>query len=233
MSLEGIDAVVLCGGLGKRLRSEIGESQKVMAEVKGEPFLNIILEHLKKQGVERIILCTGYKADNVEDYYRKNNFGLTIEFSKEDKPLGTGGAVKHAQGLIKSNPFFVLNGDSFCEVDFPALVKFYQKKKAGAALVVSQVQDSKDFGGITLDGSNRITAFQEKQGVDAYVNAGVYCFNPNIFALMPETDQFSLEYDVFPKILDKNVFGFLIEKPFTDIGTPERYKTANEPRRFG
>src|SRR3989338_4194162 len=88
--LSKTDAVILCGGQGKRLQSIVSATSKVMADVSGRPFLDIVIAHLKKQGIRRVILCTGYKADQIEDYYRKNSQGLTLEFSRESDPLGTG-----------------------------------------------------------------------------------------------------------------------------------------------
>lgn len=225
-SLSKIDAVILCGGLGQRLKSTIGEKQKVMAEINQRPFLDLLMDYLKKNGLRRFILCTGYQADMIEQYYRKNKGTTIFEFSREKEPLGTGGALKHAQGFVKSDPFFVLNGDSFCAVDLKALFDFHQFQKALASLVIAQAQNSKDFGSITLGDSQRIVAFDEKQGTGTYVNAGVYCFNRSVFNLMSSDKNFSLEYDFFPKLAGRPFYGFLTDKELFDIGTPERYEKA-------
>src|SRR5436190_1505274 len=126
--LNKIDVAILCGGLGKRLRPTIGESPKVMAQVNGQPFLDLVLDYLYGQGSRRVILLTGYKAEVIEQYYRQNSRQLTIEFSREMKPLGTGGALKQAQGLIKSDPFILMNGDSFCKLDYRAFLDFHFQK---------------------------------------------------------------------------------------------------------
>ncbi len=225
ITLKNINAVILCGGLGKRLRSVVGESQKIMAQVDGQPFLDILLTYLKIQGIKRVVLCTGYKADSVEHYYRENTQGLTIEFSREEEPLGTGGALKNAQNLIKSDSFFLLNGDSFCAADLNAFFDFHQIKKSMATVAVSKVTDGKDYGTITLDPNFKITAFKEKdqKSANAYVNAGIYCFNKQVFSLMPDQQKFSLECDLFPKLVNKDLYGFVIKEEFFDIGTPERY----------
>ena len=228
--LSNIDVSILCGGLGKRLRSEIGESQKVMAKVGDDPFLDILLKDLSQQGFKRVILCTGFQAQTLEDYYRKNNLGLTIEFSREKEPLGTGGAVKLTQTLVQSDPFVVMNGDCYSEVNYQKLVEFYRAKKARIAMVVTKTEDAKDFGTITLDDKKRIISFQEKiagTGVK-YINTGIYCFEKNIYASMPPQPAFSLEMDVFPKWAGKEFYGFEIDRGFIDIGTPERYKKAQQ-----
>ena len=229
-SLSKIDAVVLCGGLGRRLRRVLGGRQKVLASVGGHPFLDIILSHLKKQGIRRVVLCTGYKADLIEQYYSLENFGLKIEFSREQQPLGTGGAIQQARSLVRSNPFFALNGDSFCPANLRKFFKLYREKKGIASVVVSSVKDKKDFGSIALDRSGRIVSFEEKKEGTAsrLVNAGIYCFDKKIFPLMPRRKGFSLEYDCFPRWVEHGVFGYVTERKFYDIGTPERLKKAKQ-----
>ena len=152
---KNIDVVILCGGLGTRLREEIGESQKAMALVDDRPFLDIILDHLKKQGFQRVILCTGYQSSHVEDHYRNQDVGLSIEFSNEAEPLGTGGALKQVQQMIQSDIFFVLNGDSFCPIDYQALLSFYLLKEALASIAVNTVSEASDFGTIGFDDNKK------------------------------------------------------------------------------
>ena len=226
MNIEALDVVILCGGLGTRLRSSIGESQKVMADVNGKPFLDFHVEHLKKQGVERIILCTGYKREEVENYYRANETEIAIDFAREFEPLGTGGAIKNAEPLIESDPFVVLNGDSFCPFDLNELLDQYFKQDKLAAIAVAEKKDASDYGTIALDDSNGITAFKEKQSdVSGFVNAGIYCFSGEIFLSFPHEDKFSLEHDVFPKLAeDSQMVGVKVKDEFYDIGTPEKYK---------
>jgi len=229
-SLNNIDVVILCGGLGTRLKSEIGDAQKVMTAIDDEPFLNLKIEQVKEQGVRRVVLCTGHQAQDVEDYYSKNSLGITISLSKEEEPLGTGGAIKNAQSLVQSDHFFAMNGDCFSEVDFQALLDYHLSQKSLATLVVSRVKDGKDYGGITLDSSRRIIAFEEKKTSihEPYVNVGVYCFQREIFTYMPKEQKFSIEYDFFPTLTEKPFFGFLIDGEFLDIGTPDRLDKAKK-----
>ena len=228
--LSKTDAVILCGGQGKRLRPVVSATSKVMADISGRPFLDIVIAHLKKQGVRRVILCTGYKADQVEDYYRKNPQGLTFEFSRESDPSGTGGALKNAWYFVESEPFLVFNGDSFCAVDLNALLDFHQSKLARASVVISQAQDVSAFGNIFLDEDVQVVKFREKEpGQGGHgVNAGVYCFNEDILLSMPDIKRFSLEQDVFPALVGKGFYGFCVDAPFYDIGTPERYEAAKQ-----
>ncbi len=232
MDLSKTDMVILCGGLGTRLRSTIGQAQKTMATVGDEPFLNKILRYLKQQGFERIILAVGFQAQEVENYYRKNDLGLTIEFSKEEKPLGTGGAIKNAQTFVQSDQFFAMNGDCFCALDYNAFLKDHLTKKNRATLSVSKIADSRDYGTILLGKRDVITGFEEKKDVPGggFVNIGVYCFEKQIFDLMP-TGKFSIEQDFFPLLpakLGECFRGFVVDNEFLDIGTPDRYSNAEE-----
>ncbi len=235
MKINDCDCVILCGGQGKRLQSVVSDVPKVMAQVDGRPFLDFVIEYLNSQNIARIILCTGYKADFIEQYYRANNFGITIDFSTEKEPLGTGGALKNAQEVISSDPFFVLNGDSLLSADLQAFLDFHELKKSVASMVVSQSTDGEDFGNLKIDEDGRITEFQEKINDPSgqLVNAGIYCFSQTILSLMPKPKKFSLENDFFPNLIDKKFFGYQIHKEFLDIGTPERYKTIKQNLKKG
>ncbi|MCA9406330.1 MAG: nucleotidyltransferase family protein [Candidatus Omnitrophica bacterium] len=229
-SLESIDIVILSGGLGTRLKEEIGDEQKVMAEINGRPFLDFHINWLKNQGAERIILCTGYKAGFVEDYYRKNDFGIVIDFSREEQPLGTGGAIVNAAEIINSDPFIVLNGDSFCPVNLYALLKYHKDKKAVASVVVTSGMKGQDYGQLIINEDEKVAEFAEKtaQKEGGYVNAGVYCFSHKIFDAIGTKGKSSLENDWFPKLIDQPFYAFTLNSKFFDIGTPERYKQAQK-----
>lgn len=224
------DVVILCGGLGTRLRS-VTDQQKVMADFQGRPFLDLLIEHVKKQGFDRFILLTGYKAKELESIYTENDLGAEIIFSREDEPLGTGGALKNARDKIRSEHFFVLNGDSFCSVDLQAVLEFHQAKESFLTNVLVNVDDGRDYGQVCLDEKSRIIQFVEKGKSDdanKLVNAGIYCMNQDVFDGMPESKKFSLEQDFLPNIIHvQPSFGFLADK-FWDIGTPERFHQARK-----
>jgi NDP-sugar pyrophosphorylase family protein len=221
------DFLILCGGLGTRLRAVTGETPKVMAEVQGEPFLDFLIRFLIKQGVGRIILCAGYKAEALKVHYQKLFKDIDLVFSIEQKPLGTGGAFKNAQKLVKSEYIFGLNGDCFTPVDYQGLLDYVIARQALAALVAVKIKGNKDFGTIVLDQEDRVTAFKEKFETKAvqYINAGVYCFHRTLFDRMP-SGKFSIEYDLFPKMIGERFFGLKLDAPFIDIGTPERFEWA-------
>jgi NDP-sugar pyrophosphorylase family protein len=195
--------------------------------------LDLILGHLRSQGIARVVLCTGYKADLVEDYYRERDFGLTIDFSREKEPLGTGGALKNAQEIISGDPFFVLNGDSFLPADFRAFLDFHKKKNALASILVSKAGKTKDFGSLRVDKSGQVIEFREKieDAANRLVNAGIYCFDRKVFSRMPARAKFSLETDLFPKLAGQGFYGYRVDQEFIDIGTPERYASVKK-RKF-
>jgi len=238
-SVGNIDALILCGGLGTRLRSVIGAKQKTVAEVNGRPFLFFIIEELVRQGVRRVILSSGYQAEELRQLVVGHDFGATVVFSVEAEPLGTGGALRFAQSLIQSDPFFVLNGDSFCQVRYADLLAQHQERQALATLTLVARRDREDYGSVVLTADGRVQGFLEKakdvvpaQDVSGteprFVNAGVYCFSRGVFAQMPSQKKFSLEYDFFPRGCGQGLAGFVVDGPFIDIGTPERYAQAQK-----
>ena len=228
---QEVDVVILCGGLGKRLRPVLGDRPKPMAKVNGRPFLEIIIDYVATYGFERFTLCIGYMGETIKKYYQKKKDSLTILFSEEEEPLGTGGAVRNAESLIQSNPFLVMNGDSFCRVNLHKFLNFHRYKKALLSMVLVKTEKTKDYGVIALETSHRIVKFGEKASVkhnSGFVNAGIYLFNTNILSLMPVHKNFSLEYDLFPKIVSMEFYGYVTSGVFVDIGTPERYEQAKK-----
>jgi NDP-sugar pyrophosphorylase family protein len=226
--MEGVDLLLLCGGLGTRLREVVFDRPKPMADIKGRPFLDILIDHAAGFGVRRFILCAGFKADFIEDHYRTEDERLEIVVSKEAEPLGTAGAIKNAQPLIQSYTFLIMNGDSFCPVALDKFLDFHAGKEADISIALSKMRESAEYGSVKLDEEQRITGFDEKvisQG-GGLVNAGIYAFNKAMLDLIPAGRKFSLERELFPNILDKGIFGYVTEKRLVDIGTPERLEIA-------
>lgn len=228
ISLQEIDVVILAGGLGKRLRTLVSDRPKPMADIRGRPFLDILIDYVSSYEFRRIILCTGYMSSSVREYYQKETDDVEIVFSNETEPLGTGGAIKNAKALIRSNPFLVMNGDSFCAADLYRFVDFHHKMNALLSIVLTHSDKTSDYGSVVFNSSYRITSFSEKVSCPgkSNINAGIYLMNKDIFSHMPQKKRFSLEYDVFPDIARGSCFGFVTEMQLTDIGTPERYHVA-------
>lgn len=229
------DIVILCGGLGKRLHPVAEQWPKSMATINQQPFLDLLLNYLSQQGFQRFVLCTGHKKEFIKKYYQRKKNRLQIEFSEEEEPLGTGGAIKKARPLIHSDPFLVLNGDSFCRFDALKFLEFHKRKGAIVSMVVTKIKESDDYGTIRLDSSSEIVSFSEKTKVQGtgFVNAGIYLFQQEVFSLMPDIGIFSLEQDFFPEIVGHSFYGYITDGPLIDIGTPERYQKAKESLRDG
>jgi D-glycero-alpha-D-manno-heptose 1-phosphate guanylyltransferase len=221
---QEIDVVILCGGLGTRLRGIINDRPKVMAEINGRPFLDILINYIKRFGFTRFILCVGYMGNVIKEYYRNKCSGMAILFSEEREPLGTAGAIKNAEKLIRSEMFLVLNGDSICEINLEDFLRFHNSKKALHSIVLATIDNPADYGVIKVDEDQKILGFSEKttaHGV-SLVNAGIYLLNRTVLGDIPSGQRFSLEYELFPEILDKGIYGYITDRKLMDIGTPER-----------
>jgi D-glycero-alpha-D-manno-heptose 1-phosphate guanylyltransferase len=220
------DAVILCGGLGSRLRSLFPNIPKCIVPFKGKPFLKILIEVLIKKKINKIILCTGYLNHLLEKEIETFNASYII-FSREAELLGTGGALKNAQKLVDNDIYIALNGDSFCDFDIEKLVDFHLKNSSDCTILVIKNSGEKfDVGVITLDQETRkILKFNEKElnNGSGYINAGVYILNKDMLPLIKQ-QTFSFERDFIPEMLNKkNFFAFEVAGPLYDIGTPSGY----------
>lgn len=227
---ENIDVVILCGGLGTRLRMIVHDRPKPMAKINHHPFLDILVEYLSRYGCKRFILCTGYKGDFVRKYYENKEYPISLLFSEEREPLGTAGAIKNAESLIQSNVFLVMNGDSFCKVTIHNFLEFHTSKESFASIALIPADISNDCGRVIISDTHQIVSFHEKV-VDAvgFVNAGIYIFDKEVLSLIPAGKTYSLEYDLFPTLIQqKNMYGFVEKQQLIDIGIPERYELAQK-----
>jgi D-glycero-alpha-D-manno-heptose 1-phosphate guanylyltransferase len=222
------DVLLLCGGLGKRLRPLLRDKPKPMIEICGKPFLDILIDYTAGFGFRRFILCTGYKSALIKKHYEAMKGSLDIVISHESRPRGTAGAVKNAEPFIHSSPFLVLNADSFCPINFMDFLKFHREKKAMASVALTKKTGAGDYGSIVIDRKGKITGFHEKRAGagERLVSAGIYLFDKKILERMPANRKYSMEYDLFPALSGKDLYGYVIQKDFIDIGTPERYVKA-------
>ncbi len=227
--LAGVPAVLLVGGLGTRLRSVVSATPKALARVGETTILELLIRQLQVQGVRKIVLCTGYMADEIDGALGDGtDYGISIVYSRESEPMGTGGALKLAESCIDDAPdFLVMNGDSLAEADLASLIEVHLRHGALATFGVCQVSDASRYGTVQIDSMSKILSFQEKTGIVAsgLINAGVYVFRSDIFETIPKGPS-SLERDVFPRVIDQGAYAFLVESTFIDIGTPDDYARA-------
>lgn len=224
-----ITAVLLVGGKGTRLRSVVASAPKPLAAVGNQSFLELLVRQLRSQGVRRLVMCSGYMAEQIESTFGNGSaWDVEIEYSREDQPLGTGGAVKHAQPLLQdASDFLVMNGDSFLEMDVRELVRFHRAHKAFASMAVVRVENAARYGTVNLDSNGKVAGFLEKTGLAApgTINAGIYVFDRTILDYIPD-GPCSLERDVFPQVIDRGIHAREQRGMFIDIGTPEDYARA-------
>jgi NDP-sugar pyrophosphorylase family protein len=223
-----VRALVLCGGLGTRLRPVLSDRPKSMALISGTPFLQLLLDRLKSEGVDDVILGTGYMAEKIESYFGSGNkLAMRIRYSREHEPLGTGGALKLAEPLV-SDPVLVLNGDSYVEWRLNPMLELFRTKDADIVIVLQAVADITRYGSVAVNQEDRVTEFIEKGARvgPGLINAGIYLLRKQIVCDLPAGTAISLERDVFPRLLDRKVYGLISTGLFIDIGMPEDFKRA-------
>jgi D-glycero-alpha-D-manno-heptose 1-phosphate guanylyltransferase len=225
-----VDILILCGGMGTRLRPVVADRPKPMAVIDQRPFLDILIDRFRKARLRRFILCTGHLSEAIESHYAGRRDGIELVISREAQPLGTAGAVKLAEPHIQTDPFLVANGDSYCEVDLDAFIRFHQARKAALSLVVARCQDPRDYGTVKVGASQRITGFAEKSdaGPGGLISAGIYLFGRPVLSRIPASVKSSLECDIFPSLLAQPCFAFSGTSPVLDIGTPTRLSQARQ-----
>lgn len=223
-----MNVLLLCGGRGTRLQSAVRDRPKPMVEFQDRPFLDILIDYFRGFGFKRFIVCSGYMSDYIEEYYRRRERDIEILISKEDRPLGTAGAVKNAGSLIQSENFIVTNGDSFCPADLDAFARLHFGRHALATISVNKPDSRSDTGTVQINPQGQITAFAEKSGIagDGYVNCGIYLFNQEILSRIEAERKVSLEMEVFPSLCGGELYACVTEAELIDIGTPQRLERA-------
>jgi D-glycero-alpha-D-manno-heptose 1-phosphate guanylyltransferase len=218
-----MEAIILAGGLGTRLRSVVSDLPKPMASINGRPFLEILMTDLKNKGFKKVILCVGYLKEKIIDYFSQSLLDIEIEFSSELEPLGTGGAIKNAIEKCSSDHVYVFNGDTFQEFDPLAMNELWFNYKAPVVLLRSP-PDEQRYGGVAVNG-REIVNFKTSQGnSDSYINAGVYILPKTIFDNYQVPEKFSIE-EFFKENIDTLKMRYTVAEndSFTDIGTPLDY----------
>ena len=230
MTLSETTAVILAGGLGTRLRSVVADRPKILAPIAGKPFLSYLLDQLEKIHIRYAILCTGYLGDMVQESLGNKYKSIKLAYSHESVPLGTGGAVKFAKGLFKSDHILVMNGDSYCTADLNKFWEWHVKKESNATLLLTHVPDTGRYGQVTTAKNGLLEYFAEKgdEHGPGWINAGVYFLNCDFVSSIPSGRSLSLEKEIFPEWIGHNIYGYRSEGSFLDIGIPEDYKAAEE-----
>jgi D-glycero-alpha-D-manno-heptose 1-phosphate guanylyltransferase len=221
-----MEAIILAGGLGTRLRQVVADVPKPMAPIAGRPFLEILLSSLARKGFSRVILSLGFMAEKISSHFGARFAGMEIAYVVDTTPLGTGGAIRLAFEVCAQDYVFVFNGDSYLDLEVQSLKQRWQAMRH-PIVVGKQVLDTLRYGRLVTDGE-RVTCFAEK-GIEGsgLINAGCYVLATDALAKFPLYQPFSIESDYFvPEVASAKVEVFVTEGIFIDIGVPDDYRRA-------
>ena len=227
-----MQAILLAGGLGTRLRSVVNDRPKPMALIEDKPFMEYVIHELSRYGITDIIFAVGYKGSMVEDYFgdgrrfaTSEGGRLRIRYAYEKELLGTAGAIKNAGRMVTEDTFFVLNADTFYQIDYGRLVRLQEQQELELALVLREVPDVSRYGQAVLK-DGRLTGFNEKTAEvkQGTITGGVYRMRRELLSEIPE-GKVSLENEMIPRWLSegRRLGGFVNDGYFIDIGVPEDY----------
>lgn len=219
-----MEAIVLAGGQGTRLRSVVPDLPKPMARIGQQPFLALLLTRLARQGVTDVVLSVGYMADAITSYFGKSFEGLRIQYYEEKTPLGTGGAVRASLGLVTSDHVFVVNGDTFLNVDIQQLESQWVAERL-PIIVGRPVEGGGRYGRMEI-ADGRVVRFGHQSTGPGLINAGFYVLDRTTFDGATLTDPFSLEAFLEQSIRDRQFAVHISDGYFIDIGVPEDYRRA-------
>ena len=223
-----VDAVVLVGGKGTRLRPLTLSAPKPMLPTAGVPFLAHLLSRIRAAGITHVVLGTSYRAEVFEQYFGDGaEFGLDLEYVVEDEPLDTGGAIRNVYDRLRADDAVIFNGDILSGADLGALVGSHRDTGADVTLHLQRVDDPSRFGSVPTDETGRVTAFLEKtpNPPTDQINAGCYVFRRSVIEGIPAGRRVSVERETFPGLLERgaHVHGFVDASYWLDVGTPEAF----------
>lgn len=221
-----MEAIVLAGGLGTRLRDLVPNLPKPMAPISGRPFLEILLVMLAEKGFGRLVLSLGYRAESVVDHFGETFAGMRLVYEIERTPLGTGGALRRALHRCEADHVFILNGDTYLDLEFDEVEAQWGREQV-PIIVAREVPDTSRYGRLNTDG-RRVVGFVNK-GVagSGLINAGCYVFPTDIARKFPDDEAFSLENDFLAKSVTQSPFQCFVSRgDFIDIGVPADYLRA-------
>lgn len=224
------ECIVLAGGLGTRLRSALPDTPKVMAPVAGHPFLYYVLKWLERNNVTRVILSLGYMSEEVTDWCSRFQGAMELVYSIESEPLGTGGAIAEAIQKAVNDEVFIVNGDTFFNVDLDSMMKNHRNHDAELTLALKPMKSFDRYGTVIVDESLKITGFEEKGPHNkGLINGGVYVINRDCLNDLGLPEKFSFETDFLESYFNRiDMYGLVQDTYFIDIGIPDDYRRAQK-----
>lgn len=224
-----MQVAILAGGRGTRLGDLTKDRPKSMIEVRGKPFLEYQLDLLRKGGIENIVMCLGYAAEQIESHFKNGKkYGLNIKYSFEDRPLGTAGALKKAKDIL-DDTFFTMYGDAYVFVDFGHVMSYFRDLNKLALMTVYKNYDRYDRSNTALEG-NLVTKFSKREKTKdmIYIEYGVNILKKEVLKMIPDNDFYSLDA-LFPRLIDqKQLLAFEVQERFYEIGSHRGCKEFEE-----
>jgi D-glycero-alpha-D-manno-heptose 1-phosphate guanylyltransferase len=224
-----VQAIILAGGLGTRLRSVVSDVPKSLADVSGRPFIEYLFAQLGRDRITEAIVCAGYMSDSIETWLESaTDHGVTATVSLETEPLGTAGAIKNAERLLDGDQWLLMNGDSFFDISLTKLVEAHETNPALATIALARVQDGERYGRVTCDAEGVVVGFEEKASIPGggLINSGLYIIQRPLLAQIPADRPASLEREVLPSLPRGAVRAIELDGYFVDIGVPDDYARA-------
>jgi mannose-1-phosphate guanylyltransferase len=222
-----MQAVILVGGEGTRLRPLTSTVPKPVVPLVDRPFISYMLEWLRKHGIDDVIMSCGFLATSVRNVLGDGSaYGIRLRFVEEPDPRGTAGALKFAESLLDER-FLMLNGDVLTDIDLAGQIAQHERTKAKATLALVPVADPSAYGLVHLHDDHSVRDFVEKPSSDRIdtnlISAGAYVLERDILELVPAGRNVSIEREVWPRLIDAGLYGYPSESYWLDIGTPARY----------
>lgn len=223
-----MEAIILAGGSGTRLKSIISDIPKPMAPIGAIPFLQYLFDWLIKNEIKRVILSVGYKWEIIYNQFKNSYNELELIYSIEEHPLGTGGAIKQAIKQTKDNDILIVNGDTYFDISINELANFHFSNQFGLTIALKPMKNFNRYGTVEINRENRILKFIEKEPTEiGLINCGIYLLSNNIENFFPIKEQFSFEKDFMEiELVNLKFGGYIADKYFIDIGIPEDYNKA-------
>ncbi|MBW8048961.1 MAG: NTP transferase domain-containing protein [Cytophagales bacterium] len=221
------EAIILAGGFGTRLKNIIQDIPKPMAPINDKPFLEYLFNYLIKYNINHVILSVGYRHEVISKYFGDEYKTLQIKYALEDKPLGTGGGIVNAMHYLKDDEAFIINGDTFFNINLDNFYHFHQSHKSELTIALKKMKKFDRYATVTMN-NYEISNFHEKKYVDeGYINGGIYACNKNTIFQKINAEKFSFEKDFMEKFVSElKIYGFISDEYFIDIGIPEDYEKA-------
>jgi mannose-1-phosphate guanylyltransferase len=222
-----MQALILAGGEGTRLRPLTSTVPKPVVPLVDRPFIMFMLDWLRRHGVDDVVMSCGHLASGVRNVLGDGSaLGIRLRYVEEPRPLGTGGALKFAEELLEDR-FLMLNGDVLTDLDITAQIAQHERTGARGTLALTPVEDPSNYGLVRTTGDGVVTEFVEKPSADQIdthnISAGCYVLEKDVLDLLPADEPASIERDVFPQLVGNGLYGYVGEGYWLDIGTPERY----------